>query len=225
MDNNAVQNRTGRWFLNVMELKDNITEEDATAGFFDKTKISNFSTDYMLRTYTAGCYYLDEKYEVWTGKGLQVINTTYDVTVCGSAHMTLFGAGFFVQPNTLDFDYIMAEADFSDNMTIYMAILVSIICYLLFLIWAKYQDIKDDKRRASKPLPDNDPSDSYVYEIIAMTGAQSQATCKSKIQFILTGEDDESDIRTFPRMTFQRSGIDSFVMATSRQVEVDFDCL
>ena len=108
-------------------------------------------------------------------------------------------------------------------MTIYMAILVSIICYLLFLIWAKYQDIKDDKRRASKPLPDNDPSDSYVYEIIAMTGAQSQATCKSKIQFILTGEDDETDIRTFPRMTFQRSGIDSFVMATSRQVEVDFD--
>ena len=25
------------------------------------------TTDYYLRTYTAGCYYLDEKYEEWTG--------------------------------------------------------------------------------------------------------------------------------------------------------------
>ena len=199
-----------------MELKDNLTEDDAVAGFFDKSKISNFSTDYLLRTYTAGCYYLDEKYEVWTSKGMEVINTTYEVTVCSSAHMTLFGAGFFVQPNTLDFEFIMAEADFSDNMTIYMAILVSIISYLLFLIWAKYQDIEDERRRASKPLPDNDPVDSYVYEIIAMTGAQAQATCKSKIQFILTGEDDETDIRTLPRITLERGGIDSYVMATSR---------
>ena len=26
------------------------------------------TTDYLLRTYTAGCYYLDEKYEEWTGQ-------------------------------------------------------------------------------------------------------------------------------------------------------------
>ena len=205
-----------------MELKDNITEDDLAAGYFDKSKISNFSTDYLLRTYTAGCYYLDEKYEIWTGKGLQVLSTTYEVTTCGSAHMTLFGAGFFVQPNTLDFDFIMAKADFSDNLTIYTAILVSVIAYLLFLIWAKYQDIQDDKRRASKPLPDNDHADSYVYEIIVMTGAQNQATCKSKIQFILTGEDEETDIRTFPKMNFERGGIDSFVMVTSRSVNTYF---
>ena len=211
-----MQNRTGRWFLNVMELKEDITESDVTAGFFEKSKISNFTTDYLLRTYTAGCYYLDAKYEIWTSKGLQVLNTTYEETVCGSAHMTLFGAGFFVQPNTLDFDFIMAEADLSDNMTIYMTILVSLIICLMFLIWAKYQDIQDIKRMACKPLPDNDPTDTYVYEIIVLTGAQSQATCKSKIQFILTGEEDETDIRTFPNMTFNRAGIDSFVMATNK---------
>ena len=199
-----------------MELKENITEADVVAGYFDKTKIKNFTTDYLLRTYTAGCYYLDEKYEVWTSKGMEVINTTYEVTVCRSAHMTIFGAGFFVQPNTLDFDFIIAAADFSDNMTIYTAILVSLTLYLVFLVMAKYQDKQDERRRATKPLPDNDPTDSYVYEIIVMTGAQSQATCKSKIQFILTGEQDETDIRTFPRMTFHRGGIDSFVMTTSR---------
>ena len=35
---------------------------------FPKTKISNMTTDYLLRTYTAGCYYLDEKFEEWSGK-------------------------------------------------------------------------------------------------------------------------------------------------------------
>ena len=88
------------------------------------------TTDYSLRTYTAGCYYLDEKYEEWTGKnlkrtmsycfcsvcsgrGMSVLNTTYEVTTCLTSHMTLFGGGFFVQPNTLDFKFIFAEADFS----------------------------------------------------------------------------------------------------------------
>lgn len=89
------------------------------------------TTDYKLRTYTAGCYYLDEKFEEWTGinaqnivtsaqfnnvltgRGMSVLNTSYEVTTCLSSHMTLFGGGFFIQPNSLDFDFIFAESDFS----------------------------------------------------------------------------------------------------------------
>ena len=51
-----------------------------------------------------------------------------------------------------------------------------------------------------------------------MTGSQSEATCKSRIQFILTGDNDESDIRSLPRMTFERGGIDSFVMTTAKSL-------
>ena len=53
---------------------------------------------------------------------------------------------------------------------------------------------------------------------LVLTGAKSQATCKSKVQFILTGEKEESDIRTFPSHTFQRGGIDSFVMTTRKSL-------
>ena len=42
-------------------------KNEATDKTFDKSKISDMTTDYKLRTYTAGCYYLDEKYEEWTG--------------------------------------------------------------------------------------------------------------------------------------------------------------
>ena len=114
MDNNALQNRTGRWFLNVMELNEDLIESDIVAGYFDKSKISNFTVDYSLRTYTAGCYYLDEKYEIWTSKGMEVINTTYEKTSCRSSHMTLFGAGFFVQPHAMDFDFIKPDLDLSE---------------------------------------------------------------------------------------------------------------
>ena len=68
LDNNIVLNQTGRWFLTVMQLNEPLTQEEITDGFFDKKKVANFTTDYKLRTYTAGCYYLDEKYEIWTGK-------------------------------------------------------------------------------------------------------------------------------------------------------------
>ena len=211
-----MQNKTGRWFISVMNLKDNITDDDKIAGHFDKNKISDFDTNYWLRTYTAGCYYLYEKYEIWTSKGLQVENTTYEETTCRSEHMTLFGTGFFVQPNELDFDFMQAATDFIDNMTMFLTVLFTIIAFMVCLIIGKYQDFQDEKRRATKALQDNDPNDSYVYEIIIMTGAQSQATCKSKIQFIISGEEDETDIRTFPAMTFHRSGIESFFMATKR---------
>ena len=51
-----------------------------------------------------------------------------------------------------------------------------------------------------------------------MTGSQAEATCKSRVQFIITGDRGESDIRSMPRMTFHRGGIDSFVMTTRRSL-------
>ena len=52
------------------------------------------------------------------GRGMSVLNTSYEVTTCLSSHMTLFGGGFFVQPNSLDFDFIFAESDFSVRISL-----------------------------------------------------------------------------------------------------------
>ena len=77
------------------------------------------------------------------GRALEVVETTYNQTVCVSAHMTLFAAGFFVQPNSMDFDFILKEMDFFDNETIYSTILITCIAYLLFLIVARFVDYTD----------------------------------------------------------------------------------
>ena len=39
---------------------------------------------------------------------------------------------------------------------------------------------------------------------------------RSRIQFILSSNDDESDVRTLPQMTFHRSSVEGFVMTTTK---------
>jgi polycystin 1L2 len=68
-------------------------------------------------------------------------------------------------------------------------------------------------------LADNYKEDQYCYEIIVFTGHRKDAGTKSKVHFILSGENDETQVRIFSdpdRQIFQRGGIDAFVMTVSK---------
>lgn len=62
----------------------------------------------------------------------------------------------------------------------------------------------------------------YLYEILVMTGQGAECSTHSKISFILSGENDETDVRTFgdqkylKRRVFQSAQFDNFVMAVPR---------
>ena len=94
-----------------------------------------------------------------------------------------------MEPTTIDFKFIFAEASFGDNMTIYMTIIVTLALYLILMIWSKYNDIMDEKQLVSRPLVDNDPQDSYLYEILAFTGQWRESSCNSKVEIVLGGKD------------------------------------
>ena len=69
------------------------------------------------------------------------------------------------------------------------------------------------------PLADNQKNDKYLYEIIVYTGNKKQAQTDSMVQFIVSGDHGETNVRTFSsgkKDIFKRDSIDSFVMATSR---------
>ena len=74
---------------------------------------------------------------------MYVEEATYEYTRCRTSHMTLFGAGFFVQPNTINFDYVFKQADLSDNVTIYSTVAICLAAFLVFLLWAGWQDHRD----------------------------------------------------------------------------------
>ncbi|CAF1138200.1 unnamed protein product [Rotaria magnacalcarata] len=75
--------------LNNAELCSNNT---STPPIFDQS--FNFSSDYELRTFTSGCYYLDSNNN-WQSDGLLVgPKTNHTQTQCFSTHLTTFVSGY-----------------------------------------------------------------------------------------------------------------------------------
>ena len=118
----------------------------------------HFTANYQLRTYTACCYYLDQN-SMWQTKGLIVSLffhllssqlfiqvgplTNHYQTQCFSNHLTTFAGGFLVLPAPINWNYVFANADFARNRTIYLTVIIITVLYILFMIYARYQDRKD----------------------------------------------------------------------------------
>ncbi len=133
--------------------------------------------------------------------------------------MTSFGSGFFNKPNTIDFDFIFAEASFEDNLTIYLTIIISLILWLSLSIWAFLHDKDDKKKLRSLPLPDNRPNDHYLYEILTFTGHWDGSSCDSGVYIVLTGDEGDSGKRLLDegrKDTLRKGTIDSYIMKSPR---------
>ncbi|CAG0904802.1 unnamed protein product, partial [Cyprideis torosa] len=144
-----------------------------------------------------------------------------DQLIFTTTHMTLFTGGTFLKPNVIDFSYVFANAGFSDNLTIYMTIIFTMVVFTLIMIYAYLKDRQDVQKIGARPLPDNDPADKYVYEILVETGNQNSAMTDSKVSFTISGENDETGTRTFGKRSskypiFGKGQIDAFVMTTTR---------
>jgi hypothetical protein len=143
----------------------------------------NFTSNYELRIYTSGCYYLDENNN-WQSDGLLVGSlTNHYQTQCFSTHLTTFAGGFLVLPSPINWNYVFANAGFIRNKTVYLSIICICIIYLLLIIYARYKDKKDIEKLGVIPLPDNHKSDKYFYQITVFTGHRKNAGTKSKVRF------------------------------------------
>jgi hypothetical protein len=94
-----------------------------------------------------------------------------------------------------------------------------LMIYIILMIYSRSKDRKDVEKFGVTPLPDNHRNDKYYYEIIVFTGQRKDAGTKSKVHFILSGNDGETTIRTFcdpHREIFQRGGINAFIMAVPK---------
>ncbi|CAF1517802.1 unnamed protein product, partial [Adineta steineri] len=180
-----------------------------------------FTSNYELRLYTSGCYYLDESNN-WKSDGLIVGSLTnlYE-TECLSTHLTTFAGGFIVLPAPINWSYVFANADFLKNKTVYLTMIVTSILYIILMIYARFKDRKDFEKLGVTPLADNNKSDQYLYQILVFTGQRTNAGTDSKVYFVLSGDNDQTQIRLFSdphRKIFQRGGIDSFIIAVPKSL-------
>ena len=223
-----VDNRRGAVYMGVAQFNSSSPKySDVIDAIRTNGKLSKFKNSEVLRTkftitmykeltIIASCYFLDEELDKWSAEGLQVTEANLNAVTCNSSHLTSFASGLFVQPNTIDFAYVFVNASFTDNLTIYMTLIILLVIYLMLLIWARWQDRKDVEKLGAFPLPDNKTANKYLYEIMLFTGHKADATTDSTVSFVLTGDDYDSGTRTFgkpKRRFFRKGGQDAFVMA------------
>ena len=179
----------------------------------------NFTSDYDLRVYTSGCYYLDENNNCQSDGLIVGPLTNHYQTQCYSTHLTTFTSGFIVLSAPINWNYVLVNVDFNRNKTIHITLICVCILDLLLIIYARYKYKKDVKNLGVTSLSDNHRSDQYFYQIFVFTGHRKGSGTKSKVHFIVSGDDDETQVRTFSdphRSILQRGGIDAFMMAVPK---------
>jgi hypothetical protein len=209
--------------------KINCTEKNIyTLNFFNtEESISNvmngtsFLSDFSMRVYTSGCYYMDVETGKWLSDGMEVLETTNIThTHCVSNHLTSFAGGWMVLPPQINFEYVLANASFLKNPTIYITVIVMVCLYILLAIWSRWMDRKDEQKVGITILDqDENFENKYIYEIIFFTGARKDAATDSKVNCIVSSDITETEIielRDEKRKMFNRGGIDSFIYAVEQ---------
>lgn len=160
--------------------KNNITIK--TGSFLLIQNHTNFTSDFMIRTYSSGCYYYDVNTGKWSSNGMDIYEDTNLVqTHCTSNHLTAFAGGLNLLPSAINFQYAFADPSPTHNPLIYTSILLITLFYILFALWAIWMDWTDSKKINVTFMKDNYPSDLYFYEIIVFTGDKYESGTNSKV--------------------------------------------
>ncbi|XP_022101807.1 uncharacterized protein LOC110985237 [Acanthaster planci] len=198
----------GKYFFRLAELAE------------DGTPKENFTLNYSLRILQAQCSFYQIKTNQWNTDGVQVIlDEKTNLPICQTSHLTPFTTTWIVKPVPLDFDLAFTDFNPGDHVTIIITCCVVYTLFLFIFIWARRKDKKDVMMLGVTPLPDNNPSHSYLYEMVVVTGKRLNAGTESKVSFTLSGEDDETKSRCLEdpeRKILQRGSVDRFLLTTAK---------
>ncbi|KAK3737773.1 hypothetical protein QZH41_012212 [Actinostola sp. cb2023] len=178
---------------------------------------------YNISMFTAACMFYNTTSKQFSTAGVEVGPlTTRDITQCLVLHATSFAADFFVPPNSIDWSKISLD-ELLKNPIVFIIVMVIFGLYFLLLIWARRADKKDLDKIGLTPLPDNDPRDTYLYEIVVYTGHVSGGGTTSDVYMVLSGGLDETSPRQLcdpepSRKKFGRGSVDYFLLAVPRSL-------
>ena len=228
--NQTATTSNSSWNLTDKNHLENFIKYLDIFSFDSSYKSTSYKTNFWIRVFTAGCYYLNEQTNYWSSYGMEILpDTNITHTHCQSNHLTQFAGGFLVLPNEIKFDQVWANASFLQNPIIYATCIALVSLYVLIAIWARYQDSKDEKKMGITLLNYQNclflamagakVDYKYIYEIIVFTGARQNAGTDSKVRCVITSESSETEeieMVDIKRKLFQRGAIDSFILAMEK---------
>jgi len=143
----------------------------------------NFTNDFMIRSYSSGCYYFDTDTGKWSSNGMDNYeDTNLEKTHCLSNHLTSFAGGLIILPSDINFKYVFSNPVLIKSLLVIFFIMLILFIYVLFAVWSRYMDIHDEKKMNLVLLKDSETStDQYFYEIIVFTGMKIGSGTQSKV--------------------------------------------
>ncbi|XP_071106159.1 polycystin family receptor for egg jelly-like [Haliotis cracherodii] len=179
-------------------------------------------TNYTISFSTAVCRFWSERDDKWVTDGCQVSELSNSrFTRCLCNHLTAFASGVFTPPNSINFNTVFNNlgAKLLDNNAVLITLCVIFFLYIVCAIWARRKDKRDVERWGVAPLADNVIADKYFYQITVFTGMRSGAGTRSRVSFVLSGDDADTGVRDMADekgvKVFNRSSVNQFVMGVS----------
>ena len=143
----------------------------------------NLTSDFKIRSYTSGCYFYDINTGKWSSRGVDIHKDTNLKQIhCLTSHLTSFAASLVYAPSTINFQYASSNPSFILNPTIYTTIIVFAVAYVFFAIWSRVMDKRVKKMSGVYFLKDNNPSDTYLYELVVFTGNRIESQTSSNVK-------------------------------------------
>jgi len=144
----------------------------------------NFTSDFMIRSFSSGCYYFDTDTGKWSSNGMDIYkDTNLEKTHCLSNHLTSFAGGLVILPSEINYKYVFSNPVLIKSLLVDIFLILITCIYILFAIWSRYMDIQDEKKMNLVLLKDNETStDSCFYEIIVFTGTKRESGTQSKVK-------------------------------------------
>ena len=183
-----MSNYTGLVGLGIRELQNDELQKycpnskPTSPPYLESKSKTLFTSDFNFFAFTSGCYYIDQSTGKWSSYGVEVVNDTSILyTHCKSTHLTTFAAGIDILPTSINFNYVFANASFTQNKTIYLTVLILFVMYIIFSIWGGWMDKQDLLKIGVTPLIDNEKNYDYFYEILVLTGNRIHAGTDSKV--------------------------------------------
>ncbi|XP_050394123.2 polycystic kidney disease protein 1-like 2 isoform X2 [Patella vulgata] len=179
-------------------------------------------SNYTFKIVTSDCRYWSKENEEWLTDGCQVSPlSNVNFTRCMCTHLTSFGSGIFVPPNQISFNTVFNNlgAKLADNNAVLITLCVIIFLYFVGTIWARRKDRQDVEKWGVAPLADNIIGDKYFYQITVHTGMRGSAGTRSKVSFVLSGDDGDTGVRQLidekAKKVFNRASVNQYIMGTS----------
>ncbi|XP_069762589.1 polycystin-1 isoform X2 [Narcine bancroftii] len=192
--------------------------EDTTKDYY--LNITNYYTSCSVQAsvgvYTSLCQYFNMTAMSWKTDGIVPLeDTTPDIAVCLTQHLTAFGASLFVPPNSVVF--INPPSSIIRN---YIVLITCGICFVIYAISAvivRRLDRIDISRAGIIPLCGKDGF--YKYEILVKTGWGRGSGTSSHVGISLYGREDKSSHRHLDNEgAFHRNSVDIFQIATDNSL-------